>query len=105
MTEKVESNLADVESEMQEGEAKATKPKRGKKVAKKLPKKVAKKASKSNGDASDKVTLADLASEAKLTTAACRRKLRDADLSREGRWAWDPGSKALKEARKALGLS
>lgn len=107
MIEKVESNLADVQSEMEEGEAKQ--PKKVKKVAKKVPKKkdkVAKK-SKSKPEAEStegKVTLAELASEAGITNAAARRKLRDAELSREGRWAWEEDSKGLKEARKALGL-
>lgn len=107
MSEKVESKLDEVEADMQEGEAEAgTKPKRAKKVAKKVPKKVKK--SKSNGKSESstegKVTLADLANEASITTAAARRKLRAAELSREGRWAWDPGSKDLKAARKALEL-
>ena len=52
------------------------------------------------------VRLKDLAKQAKLTEAVCRKKLRDADVPRgEGRWSWDLGSKALKAARKALGLS
>lgn len=105
MMEKVESNLADVEAEMAEGEAN-NKPKRKvKKVAKKSPKKVAKKAKKAEAEGSEgKVTLAELASEAGITTASARRKLRDAELSREGRWAWEDGSKGLKDARKALAI-
>lgn len=111
MTEKVETKLAEVESEMKDGEAAvASKPKKVTKMAKKAPKKV-KKAAKANGksngkheSAEGKVSLADLASEAQITTAAARRKLRAADMSREGRWSWDDGSKGLKEARKALGL-
>lgn len=105
MMEKVESNLADVEAEMAEGEA--NKPKRKvKKVAKKSPKKVAKKSKKADKPESTegKVTLAELASEAEITTASARRKLRDAELSREGRWSWDEGSKGLAQARKALGI-
>lgn len=89
---------------MAEGETKARKPRKGKKMAKKVPKKVSKK-SKADDEGDSKVKLSDLASEAKITAAAARRKLRDADLSREGRWAWDEGSKDLKAARKALGLS
>lgn len=76
----------------------------GKKVAKK---EVAKK-SAAKSDKSDKnvVRLKDLAKQAKLTEAVCRKKLRDADVPRgEGRWSWELGSKALKTARKALGLA
>lgn len=108
MSEKVESKLAEVESEMKEGEAEAAKPKKVKKVAKKA-KKVAKKATKTTSakkaeSNEGKVTLAELATEAGITSAAARRKLRDAELNREGRWAWDEGSKGLKEARAALGI-
>lgn len=105
--EKLERTLSDVQDDLSQEPEASDKPKKVKKVAK--AKKVVKK--KGKGDAkkvaasSDgKITLAELASEAGVTSAACRRKLRDADLSREGRWAWDPGSKALKEARKVLGL-
>lgn len=92
-----------------EEEAEPTpKPKKTKKV-KKGGKKIEKKASKSNGAAkSDKnvVRLKDLAKQAKLTEAVCRKKLRDADVPRgEGRWTFELGSKALKSARKALGLA
>lgn len=92
-----------------EPEAVVAKPakKKVKKGGKKV-KKEAKKASKSDGAKSDKnvVRLKDLAKQAKLTEAVCRKKLRDADVPRgEGRWSWELGSKALKTARKALGLS
>jgi hypothetical protein len=64
------------------------------------------KSSKSNGDSKNTIRLKDLAKQAKLTEAVCRKKLRDAEVPRgEGRWSWDLGSKALKQARKALGLS
>lgn len=75
---------------------------KAKKVTKKG--KEAKKASKKDDSQEGKITLAELAGEAGCTTASARRKLRDADLSREGRWSWEDGSKAYKDARKALGL-
>jgi hypothetical protein len=88
------------------------------KPAKKKVKKSAKKSAKSSKDvkktaaksekSSDKnvVRLKDLAKQAKLTEAVARKKLRDADVPRgEGRWSWELGSKALKTARKALGLA
>jgi hypothetical protein len=86
--------------------AKAAK-KGGKKTAKKVEKKGAKKTAPKT-DKSDKnvVRLKDLAKQAKLTEAVCRKKLRDAEVPRgEGRWSWELGSKALKAARKALGLA
>jgi hypothetical protein len=110
MLDKLEKTLSAVEEDLkgEPGEAQTSKPeKRSKKVAKKVTKKdkkSEKKAAKSNGSTEGKVTLADLASEAKITGASARRKLRDAELSRDGRWAWEDGSKALKDARKALGL-
>lgn len=79
--------------------------KMAKKVVKKVAKKVTEKAPKrKKASAEGKVTLADLASEAKIGTGAARRKLRGAELAREGRWSWEEGSSALKAARKALGL-
>lgn len=89
-----------------EAEAKPAKKKvkkGGKKVAKKEVKKSAAKSEKSDKNV---VRLKDLAKQAKLTEAVCRKKLRDAEVPRgEGRWSWELGSKALKSARKALGLS
>lgn len=108
--EKLERTLNDVETDLgKEPEEASEKPKKVKKVAKakKSVKKVAKKAngkSAAKSDSDGKVTLAELCGEAGITTAAARRKLRDAELSREGRWAWEPGSKSLKDARKALGI-
>ncbi len=111
--EKLERTLGDVQDDLnQEPPASQDKPKKVKKVAKET-KKVTKKAgkkgaakseSKKSASTEGRVLLADLASEAEITTASARRKLRDADLSPEGRWSWDDGSKALKEARKVLGL-
>lgn len=96
------------ESEDPEPEAKPAK-KKVKKGGKKVKKEVKKASSKSDtGAKSDKnvVRLKDLAKQAKLTEAVARKKLRDADVPRgEGRWSWELGSKALKTARKALGLS
>jgi hypothetical protein len=77
----------------------------GKKVAKK---EAVKKSAAKSDKAADKnvVRLKDLAKQAKLTEAVCRKKLRDAEVPRgEGRWSWELGSKALKSARKALGLA
>jgi hypothetical protein len=88
-------------------------PKAAKKKVKKGGKKVKKggvekKASSKSDSKGDKnvVRLKDLAKQAKLTEAVCRKKLREAEVPRgEGRWSWDLGSKSLKAARKALGLS
>jgi hypothetical protein len=86
----------------------------GKKVAKKVVKKKAapakKAAAKSEGKSTKKaadanvVTLAQLAKEAKIEPSSARVKLRKAELENPGRWQFDKGSKAEKEARKALGL-
>ncbi len=105
--EKLERTLSDVQTDLsQEPPETSEKPKKVKKVAKakKSAKKVAKKASKPEKSEDGKISLSDLCGEAGITTAAARRKLRDADLSREGRWAWEDGSKALKDARKVLGI-
>ncbi len=93
-----------------------------KKMAKKVDKKAEKEESNGKADAKAKkngkaakadkdedsndgmITLADLAGEAKISGAAARRKIRAAELERDGRWAWKDGSKSLKTARKALGL-
>lgn len=109
MSEKLERTIGEVESDLSREPAEAPpETKKVKKVAKakKVAKKVAKKSKESKKVESGevKITLADLASEAEITTAAARRKLRSADLSREGRWSWDEGSKGLAAARKALGL-
>lgn len=100
------------------------KPKGAKKVAKKVNKadngvihsgndKKAKKKAKSNGisgggkpESEDGlITVAQLAEEADISPQSARVKLRAAELDRgEGRWKWEPGSKALKAARKVLGL-
>lgn len=95
------------EEEEPVAEAKPAK-KKVKKGGKKVAKKEASKKSAAKSDKSDKnvVRLKDLAKQAKLTEAVCRKKLRDADVPRgEGRWSWELGSKALKTARKALGLA
>ena len=110
--EKLERTLSDVQEDLsQELPESSSQPKKVKKVAKGK-KKVKKangeaKAFKKSAKASSKegvVLLTDLASEAGITGASARRKLRSAQLSPEGRWTWEEGSKALKEARKALGL-
>lgn len=73
----------------------------GKKVAKKIVKKKADGGSKSDEKL---VLLKDLAKEAKIKPTTARVRLRAAEVERDGRWAWKPGSSALKAARKALGL-
>jgi hypothetical protein len=110
MLEKIERSLDEVGEDLSRepaAEASSKSPKATKKV-KKVAKKVVKKKAKGKAkvEASDdgKISLSELASEAGITAAAARRKLRAADLSREGRWSWEDGSKAYKEARKALGL-
>lgn len=89
-------------------EKKAKKSKKGvKKVKKSKKDKKAAKPSKKADKASDKnvVRLKDLAKQAGIGEASARKKLRDADVPRgEGRWSWELGTKALKSARKALGL-
>jgi hypothetical protein len=64
------------------------------------------KTAKTNGAAESEglVKLSALANEAGISAQRARQKLRGAELARDGRWAWPEGSKALKEARKALGL-
>lgn len=103
--EKLERTIGEVESDLNEEPApdKPT-PKKVKKVAKskKAAKKVSKKSASRSESSDGKVKLADLASEVGITAAAARRKLRAANLSRDGRWAWEEGSKELKAARKAL---
>ena len=75
-----------------------------KKVAKKVDK-VAKKAKDTEADP-NVVTLAQLAEEAEIAPQSARVKLREAGVERpEGRWVWPVGSKALKEARKTVGLT
>jgi hypothetical protein len=99
------------EEESSEGSLEVEKPAKSKKSKKvKKMKKGAKRAEKSSKKESkaDKnvVRLKDLAKQAKIGEASARKKLRDADVERgEGRWSWDLGSKALKSARKALGLA
>lgn len=108
--EKLERSLSDVGNDLEqdpvESDAKPKSTKKVKKVAKakKGAKKVAKKASKPEATEDGKIKLTELASEAGITTASARRKLRDADLNREGRWSWEDGSRDYKAARKALGL-
>lgn len=101
------------ESDGSEDEGADESPKPKKKKGSKKVKKGSKKSSKSEKSESksskteskDVVRLKDLAKQAKLTEAVCRKKLRDADVPRgEGRWSWNLGSRELKAARKALGL-
>lgn len=106
--EKLERTLSDVSDDLAKDPEPSEPSKKVKKVAK--AKKVTKKTGKASkseskkADTEGRILLADLASEAKITGASARRRLRAADLSPEGRWSWEEGSKALKEARKVLGL-
>lgn len=85
---------------------KSVKKKGAKKVATKAKKTAAKKVAKKSEvkTEGEKVTLQDLATEAKITTQRARQKLRAAEVERDGRWSWDKGSRALQAARKALDL-
>ena len=55
-------------------------------------------------DEDGNVTLAELASEAGISAAAARRKVRATEIERDGRWAFKEGSKQLKTVREALGI-
>jgi hypothetical protein len=96
---------AEDESE-DEDEAPAKKAK-GKKAAKSA-KGNGKKAAKSDDSDEDDgyISIGDLAEEAEINAQSARVKLREAELDKPegGRWRWKDGSKALKAARKALGL-
>jgi hypothetical protein len=98
-----ESDEDEGDEEEEEEEEKPAK--KGKKKPAKAAKKSSKKASKSDDDDSG-VSIQDLAEEAGINAQSARVKLRDAELGKPegGRWRWKEGSKALKEARKALGL-
>lgn len=111
-----EGAVEEIETALKEPAAPEPKPvkvKRGKKVAK-VVKKVKKggkkveavkaKTSKPAKAKDGQVNIAQLAEEAGITPQRARQKLREAELERDGRWSWDEGSKALKGARKALGL-
>lgn len=69
--------------------------------AAKAPAKAAKKSEASDGA----IKLAQLAKEAGITPQRARQKLRAAEVERDGRWSWEPGTRALAAARKALGLN
>lgn len=89
--------------------------KKGKKKTKKVSKKASAKRTSSKKKGAKKkarssevegVTLAELAEEADVSPQKARQKLREAGIEREkgSRWAFPEKSKALKAARKALGL-
>ena len=61
---------------------------------------------KAKASADGGITLKALAEEAGISGQAARQKLRAAGIEREegSRWSWKEGSKALKAAKKALGL-
>jgi len=80
-------------------------------AAKKSPKskgeKPARKSKKANGNGEDansnQVSLNALCEEYGITPATGRRKLRNAEVGREGgRWAWEDGSANLKKVREVL---
>lgn len=87
------------EDEEDEAPAKSKKSKKSKDKGK------GKKAAKPDDDEGF-VTIGDLATEAEIEPQSARVKLREAELERPegGRWRWKEGSKALKAARKAVGL-
>jgi hypothetical protein len=96
------------EDEGDEDEAPAKKAK-GKKAAKSAKSNGnGKKAAKSDDSDEDDgyISIGDLAAEAEINAQSARVKLREAELDKPegGRWRWKDGSKALKAARKALGL-
>lgn len=106
-----ETSVNDAEASLEKPEKPKSKGAKKVKKVEKTAKKVAKKVAKTNGHAKPKesaeglVTVADLAEEAKISPQSVRVKLRAAELDRgEGRWKWEEGSKALKQARKVLGL-
>lgn len=77
------------------------------KPAKKVSKKtVAAAPKKAKGADDNLVSLSEVAGEAKISGQQARQKLRAAGIEREEgkRYGWAPGSKALGEVRKALGL-
>jgi tRNA(Ile)-lysidine synthase TilS/MesJ len=88
------------EAEDEDDEDEAPKSKKGKA---KLKAKAKKKAAKSDDGT---ISVQELADEAGINAQSARVKLRDAEVGKPegGRWVWKDGSKALKEARKALGL-
>lgn len=120
MKEIDEAEINEVKADLESPGKPKPKSKEVKKVAKKVKKaeaaeetSKAKKKAKSNGktnghaEKSDDglITIADLAAEAEISPQSARVKLRAAELDRgEGRWKWEEGSKALKAARKVLGL-
>lgn len=69
-------------------------------------KRKAKAAAKKSVSDDNVVTLADIADEAGISSQQARQKLRNAEIERPDgkRWGWSPKSKALTQARKALGL-
>lgn len=83
-----------------EDEEEAPKPKKAKKGKDKGKKKA------KDEDDEGYVTVEELAEEAEMNAQSARVKLRDAELEKPegGRWKWKEDSKALKAARKVLGL-
>lgn len=63
------------------------------------PKTQPKKAAKTDDNV---VSLKALAEELGISPAAARRKLRSAEIERDGRWAWKDGSRDLTKVRKVL---
>lgn len=107
LDEDVDDERDEAEDEGDEDEGEDEAPKKAKK-SKKAKGKDKKKSKSKDDDDSDEgyVTIGDLAEEAEIEPQSARVKLREAELEKPegGRWRWKEGSKALKEARKAIGL-
>lgn len=114
MSDNLEKQLGQIEHDLgqpiPEHSSTQKEPKVAKKVDKKAAKKVAKSPKKSaaveaTAGEDSGIKLETLASEAGISTAAARRKLRTAEVDRgDGRWSFKDGSSSHKAARKALGL-
>lgn len=103
--EELDEDLEDEDKdEDEEEDEKPSKKSKSKDKGKSKGKDKAKKAAKSDDD--DLVTVEALAEEAGINAQSARVKFREAELPKPdgGRWRWPEGSKALKAARKALGL-
>jgi len=102
-----DEEVDDEDTDDDEDEEEAPKAKSKSKVKAKPAKTAAKSAKKpAKSDDNGFVTLQSLAEEAEIEPQSARVKLRDSDLEKPegGRWRWKEGSKALKDARKVLGL-
>ncbi len=93
------------EKKMSDKKAKPKKAKTEKPKAKTEKPKTEKAKTKPKTKTEDMVTLAELCTEAGITPAVARHKLRSSEVENpEGRWAWVVGSRKLKAAQKVLGI-